>query len=157
LLTGDAALKTKAYKLPPSTNTAGEITTGPDKEFYDAANGLLDPASMRTYHAAYQSYYAGRAIQDGKYGESFEPGYAREALAAIGLSPVEVGAGKTLPPYGMDPNVFKDRISAQYQEFQKQTDIKHSLSDVKLYAGPNSTYVVRDALGNKLTTLKVDQ
>ena len=157
LLNGDAALKSKAYKLPPSTNTAGEITTGPDKAFYDAANGLLDPASMRTYHAAYQSYYAGRAIQDGKYGESFESGYATEALAAIGLSPVEIGASKTLPPYGMDPNVFKDRISAQYQAFQKESGTNHNIGDVKFYAGPNSTYIARDALGNKLTTLKVDQ
>lgn len=155
LLTGDAALKSKAYKLPPSTNTAGQITTGPDKAFYDAANGLLDPASMRTYHAAFQSYYAGRAIQDGKYGEGYEAGYAREALAAIGLTPVEVGAGKTLPPYGMDPNVFKDRLSAQYESYRKESGAIHSLSDVTVYAGPNSTYVVRDALGNKLTTLKV--
>ncbi|MHC8321201.1 hypothetical protein ACYZT4_10950 [Pseudomonas sp. GB2N2] len=157
LLTGDSALKTKAYKLPPSTNAAGEITSGPDKAFYDAANGLLDPGSMRTYHAAYQSYYAGRAIQDGKYGEQFEAGYAREALAAIGLSPVEIGAGKTLPPYGMDANAFKDRISAQYSAFRKESGSQHELGDVKIYAGPNSTYVVRDALGNKLTTLKVDQ
>lgn len=155
LLNGDAALKSKAYKLPPSTNTAGEVTTGPDKAFYDAANGLLDPASMRTYHAAYQSYYAGRAVQDGKYESAFEPGYAKEALAAIGLTPVDIGAGKTLPPYGMDPNTFKDRISAQYSAFQKSSGTTHDLGDVKLYAGPNSTYVVRDALGNKLTTLQV--
>lgn len=155
LLTGDEALKSKAYKLPPSTNTAGQITTGPDKAFYEAANGLLDPASMKTYHAAFQSYYAGRAIQEGKYGEAYEPSYAREALAAIGLTPVEIGAGKTLPPYGMDPNAFKDRLSAEYEAYRKSSGTAHSLSDVSVYAGPNSTYVVRDALGNKLTTLEV--
>lgn len=155
LLTGDDALKSKAYKLPPSQNAAGDITNGPDKAFYDVANGLLDPKSMQTYHAAFQSYYAGRAIQDGKYGEGYEPAIAREALTAIGLNPVEIGAGKTLPPYGMDANAFKDQISAQYHDYQKQSGSTHDLSDVKLYAGPGSTYIVRDALGNKLTTLKV--
>lgn len=158
LLNGDQALKDKSYKLPPSTNTAGQVTTGPDKAFYDAANGSgLDAKSIQTYHAAFQSYYAGRAIQDGKFDAGYESSYADEALKAIGLTPVAIGSGKTLPPYGMDANAFKDAISAQYHNYQKESGSKHDLSDVKLYAGPGSTYVVRDALGNKLTTLKVDQ
>lgn len=157
LLSGEAALKSKAYKLPPSQNAAGDITNGPDKAFYDAANGLLDPQSMKTYHAAFQSYYAGRAIQEGKYGEGYQASYAREALAAIGLTPVEVGVGKTLPPYGMDPNAFKDQVSAKFEAYRKEAGTTHSLDDVKIYAGPGSTYIVRDALGNQLTTIKVDQ
>lgn len=157
LLNGQKALEEKVYKLPPSSSTNGQLINGPDKAFYDAVNGVLDPVSMKQMKANYDAYYAGLAISKGKYGESYDSSISQEAIRALGIEPVSVGAGKTIAPYGMDHNTFKDQISQRYGEYLQQNREAPSLDSLSIYPVGKDTYLLRDQLGNRITTLKVQQ
>ena len=81
----------------------------------DAFAGNADAANI-TYQAV-KSAYAGLAAEKG----ITEPdtGLIDEAIKHVTGGVVELGEGKVIPPYGMPEDVFKDKITTQFNEKAK--------------------------------------
>lgn len=159
MLAGEELLnRSKADK--GSDGKGGAFPMPPPKEFADAVAGKLGdvfaarPGAYETSLQAVRAYYAGTASKAGDVTGELDDDRLDEAVRAVLGAPVDVNDnGKVLPPWGMDEDVFEDKLDTVWAQVQAQlpAGVSTDFGDYGLRQRGDGVYYVVGAGGEFLS------